>query len=181
VCLLGTALLGGARAAEVGPWSATLYAGPATNNYTSQIFSGHLDIRGAMVGLAIDRNLFDLGAGFRLVGEAQAAHYFLDPSTSTFAVGLGLKYDRLSLGADIPVAVALYLGPSYSIDPPQYATDSGLVRYRFLNYFASEATFGVSPHWNISLRTFHRSGMYGLYARDVDEGTMIGVGIRHIF
>lgn len=169
--------------AEEGPWSATLYAGPATNNYASQIFHGEFHIQGPMAGLAIDRDLFYLGAGFRIVGEAQATHYFLDPPTSTFAVGLGLKYDRLSLGPNIPVTVALYLGPSYSIDPPLYPTGTGFVRYRFLNYLSSEATFGIpgAPHWAISLRTFHRSGMYGLYARDVDEGTMIGIGIRHNF
>jgi len=161
-----------------------LYVGPATNNYTSQIFHGDFGVEGPALGLALDRNLFYLGAGFSLLAEAQVVHYFFNPPTTTFGLGLGIKYDLLSIAPDAPVTVALYMGPSYSLDPPLDANGPETpARHRFLNYLSSEVTIGIphSPNWSVSLRSFHRSGMYGLYARGIDEGSTIGIGIRHIF
>jgi len=31
------------------------------------------------------------------------------------------------------------------------------------------------------LRLYHRSGAWGLYARNVDQGTMVGAGLRYRF
>jgi hypothetical protein len=174
----------GAGAEDGTPWSATLYAGPATNNYTSQIFHGNINIQGPMLGLALDRNLAYLGAGFSLLAEGQAAHYFFSPPTTTFGLGLGIKYEMFSIAPEAPVSLAFYMGPSYSFDPPLDANGGALPqRHPFLNYLSSEVTIGIPhwPGWDVSLRSFHRSGMYGLYARGVDEGTMVGVGIRHSF
>ncbi len=164
-------------------WSATLYAGPASNDFASQIVSGKFRVEGAMAGVALDRNLAYLGAGFKLVAEAQATHYFMDRPTTTFSAGLGIKYDALSAGPGMPVAVAFYMGPSYAIDPPLYIVGGTTRQPRVLNYLSAEITIGL-PHargWDLVFREFHRSGMYGLYAKDVDEGSMIGVGIRHRF
>jgi hypothetical protein len=173
-----------ACAEDGGPWSATLYVGPATNNYTSQIFHGDFNIEGPALGFALDRHLFDLGAGFSLLAEAQAVHYFFSPPTTTFGLGVGIKYDLLSIAPGAPVTVALYMGPSCSLDPPLDANGPEIpARHRFLNYLSSEVNIGI-PHaadWSVSIRSFHRSGMYGLYARGIDEGSMIGVGIRHTF
>jgi len=181
MCLLANQ---GAGAEEGNLWSATLYAGPATNNYTSQIFHGDFGIEGPALGFALDRHLFDLGAGFSLLAEGQAVHYFLSPPTTTFGLGLGIKYDLLSIAPEVPVTVALYMGPSYSIDPPLDANGPEIpARHRFLNYLSSEVNIGIphAPDWSVSIRSFHRSGMYGLYARGIDEGSTIGIGIRHIF
>ena len=146
--------------------------------------SRRFGIEGPALGFALDRNFAYLGARFSLLAEAQAIHYFFSPPTTTFGLGLGIKYDLLFIAPDAPVTVALYMGPSYSLDPPFDANGPAIpARHRFLNYLSSEVTIGIphAPNWSVSIRSFHRSGMYGLYARGIDEGTMIGIGIRHSF
>jgi hypothetical protein len=164
-------------------WSASFYAGPATNNYASQIFSGQFKVDGAMAGLALDRNLLDFGPHFRLIAEGQVTHYFSSAPTTTLNVGLGLRYERL-LSNSVPVSISAYMGPSYAMAPPIYLTASGTTaRYRLLNYLSAEVAFGLSrtSGWDLVFREYHRSGMYGLYATDVDEGSMLGIGLRRRF
>jgi hypothetical protein len=44
------------------------------------------------------------------------------------------------------------------------------------------AEFAIQiPHtdnWDAVLRLYHRSGAWGLYAVQVDQGTMVGAGLR---
>ena len=58
--------------AENTPQSLTLYGGPATRRYVSDIvFHGSFHLDGTMLGLAYDRGLASLGGGFTLEGELQ--------------------------------------------------------------------------------------------------------------
>jgi hypothetical protein len=52
-----------------------------------------------------------------------------------------------------------------------------------LNYVSVELAIGIpsAPGWDIDLRTFHRSGAWGIYTLDADESTMIGIGVRRRF
>jgi hypothetical protein len=38
-----------------------------------------------------------------------------------------------------------------------------------------------APNWDVEIRTFHRSGAWGIYTLDADENSVIGIGIRHRF
>jgi hypothetical protein len=61
-----------------------------------------------MLGFAVDRNLAYFGAGFSLMAEGQAAHYFFSPPTTTFGLGLGIKYEMFSIAPGAPVSLALW-------------------------------------------------------------------------
>ncbi|HUO98276.1 MAG TPA: hypothetical protein VMU01_06390 [Rhizomicrobium sp.] len=177
-------LVPSAAGAHATKWSLSVYAGPGSNDYFTHIFGGKFKVEGGVAAIALDRNVAYLGNGFKLVAEAQAVHYFFDTPTTALSLGLGLKYDALSLGPGMPVAMAFYVGPSYAIDPPlYYTTAAGVKRYTWLNYVSTEFTVGIpgSQRWAFVLRGYHRSGMYGLYAHDVDEGSMIGIGLRYRF
>jgi hypothetical protein len=183
VCALSLVLSRADALAKGTLWSATLYAGPASNDFASHIVSGKFRVQGAMVGVALDRNILYLGSGFKVVAEGQVTHYFLDQPTTTINLGLGIKYAGTAISPTMPLSVAFYMGPSYAIDPPLYTTSSGITRHRFLNFLSVEVAVGLprAPGWDIVFREYHRSGMYGLYAKDVDEGSMLGVGIRRRF
>src|ERR1700679_1587143 len=64
------ALAPSAALAEESPWSATLYAGPSSTKFVTQILDGEFDVNGGMVGLAVDRGLLELGS--RVSRAAQA-------------------------------------------------------------------------------------------------------------
>ncbi len=58
------------------PWSATLYAGPSSTKFVTQILGGDFEVNGGMAGLALDRGLFKLGSGISLAAEVQATEFF---------------------------------------------------------------------------------------------------------
>jgi hypothetical protein len=166
----------GARAEDL--WSATLYAGPATNTISSEIIAGHLHVDGMMIGVAVDRKLVDLGSGFSLGAEVQLTQYLGDHAYNTGALGVGVRFDRFPWRA--PTVLSLYTGPSYATDPPLVPMGH---RKALLNYVGVEFAVAL-PHatgWDAALRLYHRSGEWGLYSNDIDEGTMVGVGLRYQF
>ena len=162
-------------------WSATLYGGPYTTNITSDIFThGAFNVRGGMVGLAVERRLFNLGWDISFGAEAQITHYFGDDNYSTGAFGIGFRFDRFPWDN---TSFAIYSGPSYSPSPPLIG------RYlhrevKLLNYIGLEFAVAIphhERHWDAVPRVYHRSGVWGVYSDNVDEGSMIGVGIRARF
>jgi hypothetical protein len=157
-----------------GPWSAALYAGPSTNSFFSRTFQGHFRINGAMVGLAGDARLFHLGKHFSFEGEAQVTQFGGQHAYTTGALGIGLRYTCF------PWSLALSTGPSYALNPPRQQFFHGKA---LLNYVGAEFAYAI-PHsagWDMALRFYHRSGAWGLYSEDADEGSMIGIGIRKRF
>lgn len=182
VCFAGSA---SAAENDINPandskWAATFYGGPATNSFGTQIVRGDLTVDGVMLGFALSRHLFDLGAGFSLVGEAQIAHYILDEHFDTLSLGLGIRYGNPQ-GANLTI----YMGPSYTINEPPYFDFPGAppLETNFLNYASAEAVFPIAnaPGWQFLIKSFHRSGFWGLYETEVDRGTMFGIGIRRNF
>jgi len=171
----GLVLAPDARAQSL--WSISLYAGPTTDTITTQIATGHLHIIGAMIGLAGNRRLAKLGAGFSLAAEGQVTQYLTHDPYQTVSLGLGVSYDRFPWAA--PTTLAVYVGPSYAFDPPAI----GGQRHPLLNYVSAEFAIQIpeAPNWDATLRLFHRSGAWGLYAQSFDQGTMVGAGLRYRF
>lgn len=169
-------------------WTGTLYAGPATASSSSEIFfHGDLHPDAAMVGLALDRHLWAIGGGFNLEGEGQVTRFAGDRNYTTLALGLGLRYDMAPW--QVPASIALFTGPSWADDPPVISMGSwngrpiDYGRKAFLEYVGAELAVSVSRdhRWNGVVRFYHRSGAFGLWADNADEGSMIGIGIRRDF
>lgn len=158
--------------------SVTFYGGPATRRYMSQIFfQGNVSVEGAMLGLAYDRRLADLGSGFTLETEIEVTHFFMSRPYSSVAGGLGLRYDT-SRWTKQPSSFAFYSGPSYADDPARSEGKSG----RFLEYVAVEFASAIEEsQWEGVIRMYHRSGVFGLYGLHADTGSMLGIGIRRRF
>jgi hypothetical protein len=158
-------------------WSVSLYGGPTTDTITTQIITGHLHIIGGMVGVAVDHRLANLGSGFSLAAEGQATQYFTHDAYQTVSLGLGVSYNRFPWTT--PTTLAVYLGPSYAFSPPPLAGKE----HALLNYVSAEFAVQIPDTENLdaTLRLFHRSGAWGLYARNVDQGTMVGAGLRYRF
>ncbi len=163
---------GGAAAQD--EWSLSLYGGPTTDTITTQIATGHLHIIGGMAGLAANRKLADLGSGFSLMLEGQATQYFTHDAYQTLSLGVGVSFNRFPWST--PTTLAVYLGPSYAFDPPPIEGRP----HPWLNYVSAEYAMQIPHTDNLDwvLRLYHRSGAWGLYARNVDQGTMVGVGLR---
>ena len=169
--------------ARAGPWSVTLYGGPWTQRVVSQIVTdGNYDVSGAAIGLAVDRRLFRLGWGFSVEAEGQATENFDGYTFTTLGAGLGLRFDNFPWS--LPTSFGAWTGPSYAINPPveQYVTDRR--QHPWLNYVSVELAVAVPwdpRHWDAVLRLYHRSGVWGLYSINADEGTTVGVGLRAKF
>ncbi len=170
-----------------GPWSVTLYAGPATTKFFGAVFtSGRLQANAMMVGLAGDGRLLYLGEGISLAGEAEITQYGFGHSNTTFSAGMGFQlnapfgWDRLRL--------SIYDGPSYAVDPPYTSIGyHGIVypaqRKKWENYVTLEIAVGLSSKssWDVVGRLFHRSGAWGLYTDSDDDGLAVGLGLKYKF
>lgn len=179
--LTAVVLLGAAHAEAAGPWSATLYAGPSSTKFVTQILGGDFEVNGGMVGLALDRGLFKLGSGISIAAELQATHFFGTYTYSTVAFGVGLRFDEFPWSDRLPTTFAIYTGPSYAPDAPIIKDPVPHQDPKFLNYVGVEAGVGIARKWDAVLRIYHRSGAWGAYSNTADVGTMIGLGLRRRF
>lgn len=179
---LATSLWTGTARAD-GPWSVTLYGGPSSTKFVTQILSGDFTINGGMAGLAIDRGLFRLGGGVSLAAEVQATQFFGEYSYSTAGLGLGFRFDELPWSDSLPSSFAIYTGPSYAPNAPLIKLPSPHHDPKFLNYVSLEFAVQIpgTRKWDATLRVFHRSGAWGTYSNTADVGSMIGIGIRRRF
>jgi hypothetical protein len=170
------------------PWSATLYAGPSTTKFFTQIFvDGQYDANGATIGLALDRRLFRIGGGVTFEAEGQLTQSFGANVYTTVSAALGIRYTHVYQGRSV-WSIAGYTGPSYTNNPPlsgigfndQHQRFRGI---RLLNYVGVEFAVVLpgSNDWDGVVRFFHRSGAFGLYSIAADEGSTIGIGVRRRF
>ena len=166
-----------------GPWSVTLYSGPASTKFVTQILSGDFTVNGGMVGLAFDRGLFRLGGGVSLAAELQATQFFGDYTYQTAGFGLGLRFDDLPWSDSLPSSFAIYTGPSYAWDAPIIRDPKPHYDPKFLNYISLEfaASIPGTRKWDAALRIYHRSGAWGTYSNTADVGSVIAIGIRRRF
>jgi hypothetical protein len=165
--LFGAAALfwSGSASAGNSPWSATLYVGPSSTQFVTQILSGNFDVNGGMVGLAVDRGLFKLGSGISLAAELQVTDFFDEfPWSDTF-----------------PMSLAVYTGPSYAPNAPLILDPQPHQDPKFLNYISLEFAVPMNNDWDAALRIYHRSGAWGVYSNTADVGSTIGIGLRRRF
>lgn len=175
--------------ADDGSWSATLYAGAATNKFATHIFSaGGFEPDGAMMGVAPDVKLATPGWGFTLEAEGQLTQYVLGHDYQTVALGIGLRFHNFPWSDRLATSLAIYTGPSYATNPPAEGigfenTPVGFERKHLLNYVSIEYAMAVSraSPWDICFRAYHRSGAFGVYSHGADEGTTLGLGVRRRF
>ncbi|HTT97374.1 MAG TPA: hypothetical protein VMF58_04955 [Rhizomicrobium sp.] len=181
--LAGAAALLWSGAAEAGrsPWSMTLYAGPSSTAFVTQILDGKFDVNGGMVGLAVDRGLWRLGSGISLAAEMQVTDFFGKYSYQTGAFGLGLRFDEFPWSDSFPMTFAVYTGPSYAPNAPIILDPKPHPDPKFLNFVSLEVGFSMNRDWDMALRAYHRSGAFGLYSNTADTGSMIGIGFRRKF
>ncbi len=187
--LIASLLLATACSADDGPWSATLYAGPATNKFaTHLLFNGGYDADGMIIAIAPDVRLAKLGWGLTLEAEGQFDQFTFGHDYQTFALGIGLRFHDFPWRDRWPSSVALYTGPSYATNPPAtgigfHEAVVGFERTHWLNYLGFEYAMALSKtsKWDASFRIFHRSGVFGVYSQGADEGTAIGLGVRRRF
>lgn len=171
----------GAAHAAASPWSATIYAGPSSTKFVTQILGGDFEVNGGMVGLALDRGLFRLGSGISIAAEVQATQFFGDYSYFTGALGVGLRFDEFPWSDSLPTTFAIYTGPSYAPNAPLIKEPTPHQDPKFLNYVGVELGVGLARKWDGVIRIYHRSGAWGTYSNTADVGTMIGLGLRRRF
>ena len=163
------------------PWSATLYAGPATNRWVTQVLATDFVTNGAMIGLAVDRRIISLGSGISFGAEAQWSQFSFGVDYGAASLGIGLRFDDISLIKHLPMTFAVYSGPSYATNSPRILPYGGYMP-RFVNYVGAELGITIpKTRWDIVFRVFHRSGAWGLYSTSADEGSMFGLGLRRRF
>jgi len=181
--LCGAAALfcSGSASAGNSPWSATLYAGPSSTQFVTQILSGNFDVNGGMAGLAIDRGLFRLGSGISLAGEFQATQFFGKYTYGVGAIGIGLRFDEFPWSDTFPMSFAVYTGPSYAPNAPLIEDPTPHQDPKFLNYVSLEFAFQMNRNWDAAFRIYHRSGAWGAYSNTADVGSMFGIGLRRRF
>jgi hypothetical protein len=176
-------LPGAALAQEETPWRATLYGGTITRLNTTQIFlHGHYDPDGSQVGLGLSRDLAQLGSGFTLVGEGGVIRQVAKGDETTVNLGAGVRYDFELLS--LPIGVSAFTGPSWADDPPVIPTGTWHgtpINYRrnpWLNYVGTQIAFAITPTFAAVVRYDHRSGAFGLFAPNADEGSALGFGVQ---
>lgn len=171
----------GTAQAETSPWSMTLYGGPSSTAFVTEILGGRFDVNGGMAGLAIDRGLFRLGSGISIGAELQVTQFFGKYTYNTGAFGLGFRFDEFPWSDRVPTTIAIYSGPSYAPNAPLILDPTPHADPKFLNFVAIEVAVEVSQNWDAGLRVYHRSGAWGTYSNSADVGSMVGLALRRRF
>lgn len=169
------------------PWAVSLYYGPSSTKYFCAFLQDwNMHPTATMLGLTLDRRIADLGYDISLMAETQVTAYFFGHTNATFALGIGLQFDRL-FGFE-RTSFAIYTGPSYATDPPY--TSIGYknrvwqsARDTFLNAVGVEFATAMpdTENWDVTFRIYHRSGMFGVYSNSDDDGLMFGLGAKYHF
>lgn len=182
LCLIPTL----AQAQTDDPWRLSLYGGIATRNDTSQIFlHGHYHPDGNQIGLSLDRDIAKLGERWTLVGEWQATRFVYKSHETSVELGLGARYDMHLFGD--PFSISAFTGPSWADGEPVISTGSwhgapiNFKRAPWLNYVGAEFALAIAPQWNAVARFYHRSGAFGLFQPQADEGSTLGFGLQYKF
>ena len=180
------AMLPRVAAAQEKAWRATLYGGTITRLNTTQIFlHGHYHPDGSQIGIALSRDLASLGSGFTLVGEGGVMKQVAKGVETTVNLGIGVRYDFGLL--TLPLSISAFTGPSWADDPPVIPTGTWHgtpVNFRpnpWLNYVGTQFAIALTPRFAATIRYDHRSGAFGLFAPNADEGSALGVGVQMRF
>ncbi|HEU0096083.1 MAG TPA: hypothetical protein VFQ52_06490, partial [Rhizomicrobium sp.] len=124
-------------------------------------------------------------SGFTLVGESGVTRFVSKSDETSIDLGIGARYDFQFL--HVPIGVSGFTGPSCADDPPAIATGSfhgrpiNFQKNAWLNYVGAEVAVGLASNWNAVLRYYHRSGAFGLFQPNADEGSTLSAGIQYRF
>jgi hypothetical protein len=169
--------------AEEAPWRSTLYGGTLTRLDTTQIFlHGHYHPDGGQIGVALSRDLARLGSDFTFVGEGGVMRQVAKGDETTINLGVGVRYDLQLL--TLPVGISAFTGPSWADNPPViptgtwHGTPINFRKNPWLNYVGTQIAIAFSPKFAAAIRYDHRSGAFGLFAPNADEGSALGFGIQ---
>ena len=167
------------------PWAVVVYYGPSNTKFFGAVTRSGFDQRGPMLGLSVTRQIWDLGSDISFGTEGKVTHYFGHENTSV-ALGIGLQF--CNIFGLTRISFSIYSGPSYATDPPSTSIGyRGVVypaeREKYLNHVGMELAIGLpqTSKWDGVLRLYHRSGVFGLYSINNDDGLALGVGFRHNF
>jgi hypothetical protein len=173
----------GPAVAQETPWRATVYAGTITRLNTTQIFlHGHYHPDGSEIGVALSRDLAPLASGFTFVGEGGVTQQVAKGDETTANLGIGARYDFELL--TLPVGISAFTGPSWAEDPPVIPTGTwhgkpiNFRRNPWLNYVGTQIAVALTPQLAATIRYDHRSGAFGLFAPNADEGSALGFGVQ---
>jgi hypothetical protein len=179
-------LFPGVASAQGTAWRAAVYGGTITRLNTTQIFlHGHYHPDGSQIGVALSRDLAPLGSGFTLLGEGGAMHQVAKGDETTVNLGVGVRYDLEFLS--LPVGISAFTGPSWADDPPViptgtwHGTPINFRRNPWLNYVGTQIAIALTPKFAATIRYDHRSGAFGLFAPNADEGSALGFGVQMRF
>lgn len=81
-------------------------------------------------------------------------------------------------------SLAVGEGGSYNGRIPAVETfRKGQATSRYLNFLSFEGTVGLTqlPHWQATVRIYHRSGIFGLINGVKGGSNILGVGLKYIF
>jgi hypothetical protein len=188
LALIATILAAGPANADAHspPWRISVYGGTATRLSTSEIFlNGHFHPDGSQVGISLDRDLADLGSGFTFIGEVGATRFVAKSNESSLELGLGVRYDFDLFGRQ--VGFAAVTGPSWATDEPVIPTGTfhgapiNFKKAPWLNYVSIEIAVQLAGNWSGVMRYYHRSGAFGIFERNADEGSTLGFGLQYRF
>ena len=135
--------------------------------------------------MSLDRDLADLGSNFTLVGELGATRFVAKSSETSAELGLGVRYDFTLLGN--PVSVSGFTGPSWADGEPVIPTGTfhgAAINFKkspWLNYVGAEIGVRLVGNWSGVVRYYHRSGAFGLFEPNADEGSTLGFGLQYRF
>lgn len=168
------------------PWRISVYGGTATRNNTTDIFlHGHFHPDGSQIGVSLDRDLADLGNGWTLVGDLGFTRFVAKSDEASADLGIGVRKDFHFLG--LPIGISGFTGPSFADDPPLISTGTfhgapiNFKKNPWLNYVGVEIAVGLTEHLNAVTRYYHRSGAFGLFQPNADEGSTLGFGVQYKF
>ena len=126
-----------------------------------------------------------MGSGFTFVGEGGVTHQVAKGDETTVNLGLGFRYD-LSL-LSVPVGISAFTGPSLADYPPViptgtwHGTPINFRRNAWLNYLGTQIAIALTPQFAATIRYDHRSGAFGLFEPNADEGSASGFGVQMRF
>ncbi len=146
---------------------------------------GHFHPGGNQIGVSLDHDFANLGSGFTLVGELGATRFVAKSRETSAEIALGVRYDFDVLGE--PVGVSGFTGPSWASGEPTIPTGTfyGVgINYKkvpWLNYVGTEIAVKLVGNWSGVVRYYHRSGAFGIFEPNADEGSALGFGVQYRF
>lgn len=163
-------------------WSLSAFAGPWSNNASSEIFfEREWRSDSWAIGAGAAKELMRWDDRFALEAELQAARHIAGESHWVFSGLVVARFLDFPWNEHVETTAALGYGPSFATTDPGSDTDSG--EGRLIAGVMVELTFAPpDSNWAGLIRYQHRSSSFGVFSDgQQDEGTGPMVGLRYQF